>query len=312
MSNLLTNSKIWLYNRETKLLEEEVIFEKKLITNFYDTKWGLFFTNQLLVRKFISTLYALYCNSILSKRKIYKVIHRYHFNLREIEKPLHHFKSFNDFFTRSLKQEFRPIVKEPHILISPADGKLLVYSIKDSTVLPVKGRPYSIGSLLKNENLAQEYRDGYCLVFRLAPMDYHRFHYMDDGSHTEIINIEGKYHSVHPFALGTDISIFPENKRHYTVLHTKNFGDVLYMEVGAMMVGRIKQNHPKGTQFEKGQEKGAFEFGGSTIILIFKKNHLQIDPDILEQSANKVETIVKFGSGIGQKFFTKGEISENE
>jgi phosphatidylserine decarboxylase len=301
MKNQLTNETIWLYNRENKELEEEVVFEKKLFSRFYDTKWGLFFTHSLLARKFISGIHGLYCDTILSKRKVYQVIHRYNFNLKEVDKPLHHFKSFNDFFTRTLKPESRPIHQNSDVLISPADAKLLVYSIHQDSVIPVKGRPYTITSLLKNESLAKDYTDGLCLVFRLAPMDYHRFHYMDEGFHEEPVKIEGKYHSVHPYALGTNLSVFPENKRHYTVLHTQNFDDVVYMEVGAMMVGRIKQNHPKGTRFQKGQEKGAFEFGGSTIILLLKKNQVEIDPDILDQSKKQIETMVKFGSRIGQK-----------
>jgi phosphatidylserine decarboxylase len=218
-----------------------------------------------------------------------------------MELPLENYQNFNQFFTRKLKPDSRKIDLDKNILISPADSKLMVYKIKNSLVVPVKGLKYTIGDLLKNQKLAENYSNGYCMVFRLAPMDYHRFCYIDNGTQEKVINIDGLYYSVHPYALSKSHPAFTENHRHYTVLETENFGDLVYMEVGAMFVGKIFQHNYSKKKFTKGEEKGYFEFGGSTIVLLFKENTIQVDENILNFSSQGIETIVKYGSSIGQK-----------
>ena len=87
-------------------------------------------------------------------------------------------------------------------------------------------------------------------------------------------------------------------RSEYTVLETENFGTVVQVEVGAMMVGRIVNHH--GTHsFQRGEEKGMFEFGGSTTVLLVKKDQLKVDQDILENSKENIETVVKLGEKIG-------------
>lgn len=297
-----TIPKIPLYDFKTKTLKEEHIFQQKLLTAIYGTKWGRFLVTVLLRRRIFSALYGAYCNSSLSKQKINRALKGYDFRVHEINDPLDHFKTFNAFFTRTLKEGARPLHPSKHHLISPADARLLVYPIQDTLVIPIKGASFLLSDLLKDKALAKTFDEGLCLVFRLAPVDYHRFIYFDAGHHGPCVDLTGRYHSVHPYALWQNLPIFTENKRNYTLLHTQNFDDVLYMEIGALLVGRIVQRLPNGGTFDRGQEKGLFEFGGSTLVLLFKKNTITLHEDILHHSEKGIETQIELGTSIGTKF----------
>ena len=108
--------------------------------------------------------------------------------------------------------------------------------------------------------------------------------------------IQGIFHTVNPIA-SDYYPIYKTNSRAYTVLHTKHFGDVVQMEVGAMMVGKITNLHKQS--FKRGEEKGYFEFGGSTVVLFIKKDVVEIDEDILNHSKNEDEVRVLMGERIG-------------
>ena len=146
--------------------------------------------------------------------------------------------------------------------------------------------------------LANRFCGGYCLIFRLEVDDYHRYCYIDNGTKTDNTFIAGELHTVNPVALER-YNIYKRNSREYTVLHTENFGDVVQVEVGAMMVGRIVNHHGEGG-FCRGEEKGKFEFGGSTIVMLFGKDTICPDEDILRNSAEGIETVVKYGEKIGK------------
>lgn len=293
------NTTVRLYNKETGMEENEVLFQSEASNFLYNNKFGKLLMNVIFKRRFTSNLIGFHKNSKYSKKEILPFINTFKINVDEILRPIDSFVSFNDFFIRELKEGSRKVDIDVKSLISPADSKLLTYTIKNDTIIPFKGSRFTIYELLKNHDLANEYIDGVCLVFRLAPVDYHRFCYIDDGYHQEITPINGNLHSVNNFALSSGTKVFQENYREYCVLHTKNIKKVIHIDVGAIGVGRIKQHNIKGCSFKKGQEKGYFEFGGSTIILLFKKNTVKIDSDILKYSENGIETIVKYGSKIG-------------
>ena len=208
------------------------------------------------------------------------------------------FRSYNDFFTRRVIPEKRPVDYEPSHLISPCDSKLTVHKISKNSIFRIKGSCYSVSDLLKNDFLAKRFCGGYCLIFRLEVDDYHRYCYIDNGTKTENTYIAGELHTVNPIALER-YNIYKRNCREYTVLHTENFGDVVQVEVGAMMVGRIVNNDDTAS-FLRGEEKGRFEFGGSTIVMLFGKDSVRIDEDILRNSAEDIETVVKYGEKIGK------------
>ena len=207
------------------------------------------------------------------------------------------YESYNDFFSRRIRPEARPIDMDPRHLISPADSKLTALSITETGRFTLKHTEYTVGSLLKDPTLAAEYVGGLCLIFRLTVDDYHRYCYAFSGEKGENIRIPGKLHTVNPIA-NDFFPIYKENAREYTILHTRAFGDVIAMEVGALLVGKIV-NHHGPASVRRGQEKGYFQFGGSTVVLLLKKDTALLDEDILENSRNGIETVVKFGEKIG-------------
>ena len=141
------------------------------------------------------------------------------------------------------------------------------------------------------------------MIFRLTVDDYHRYCYVADGIKEDNVFIQGVLHTVNPLA-NDYFPIYKENSREYSILHTKEFGDIVMMEVGALLVGKIVNHHRK-YRVLRGQEKGYFEFGGSTVVLLVKKNTVQIDADILENSAQNIETVVKFGEKIGEARYSR-------
>ena len=179
-------------------------------------------------------------------------------------------KSFNDFFSRK---------------------------IKENTVFPVKQSHYTISSLLHSKKLAQRYHGGYCLVYRLCVNHYHRYCYVDSGQKSRNFFIPGRLHTVRPVAL-REVPVFTENSREYTLIRTEKFGTVVQMEVGAMLVGRIVNHEEKGSTI-RGKEKGYFQYGGSTIIVLIEPEQVQIREDILQSSALTKEVPVKMGEVIG-------------
>ena len=217
------------------------------------------------------------------------------------EYPTENYKSFNRFFTRQILAEKRPgrFGSSAEELISPADSRLTVYPIEDDLTFRIKYGTYSAASLVGDETLAKEYAGGYCMVFRLSVDDFHRYCFFDSGEMGASKRIEGKYYTVQPIALRTH-DYFKENTREVTVLHTDNFGKAVYIEVGATFVGRIA-NRKGISRFERGEEKGMFEFGGSTVVLLLKKDAAVIDSDIMENSAAGAETRVRIGEVIGRK-----------
>lgn len=207
------------------------------------------------------------------------------------------FDSYNDFFTRKLKEGAREIAKEEESFISPCDGKLTVYPICEDSRFLIKNTLYTTEELLKNRKLAERYRGGYAWIFRLSVEDYHRYCYVADGYKSENIRIPGIFHTVNPTA--NDVCpIYKQNTREYSLLKTKEFGTVLMMEVGALMVGKIENHHGK-CNVRRGEEKGNFAFGGSTIILLTQKGKVLPDTDISEHTKQGYETAVILGEKVG-------------
>ena len=284
-----------IYVSRQRNSKDNIITESSGTLNFL---YGCFLGRLLLkimTRKFFSNLIAFYMNSKLSKSRIDKFVEKNNINTFEYESK--NYKSYNDFFTRKVIETKRPINARSSILISPCDSKLTVYSINEDLTLKIKDAYYSIDTLVDKEIL-NDYIDGYALVFRLTTDNYHRYCYVDGGSKDTNHRIDGIFHTVQPISLN-NYNFFKTNTREYTTLNTKNFGKVIQVEVGAMGVGRIVNHHEEAT-FKKGEEKGYFEFGGSTIVLLVQKNTIVIDEDILENSNEHIETIVKYGERIGR------------
>ena len=258
----------------------------------YENPVGRALTKAILCRSFVSNLYAAWQKSCLSKGKVRKFVAQYHISLDDC--TAQEFPNFNAFFTRQRKNYVNQTAEKE--LPAIADSKLTALPIDKNRVFTVKGVPYTAAELLENEKLAAEYAGGICLIFRLSPDDYHRYVYPDGGTQEKTVAIKGVLHSVNPIA--GSLGVYRRNARRYTVLHTAHFGDVVQMEVGALLVGKICNHNETAGSFAKLQEKGYFEYGGSTVILLLKKDAVTVDADILQYSAKGIETKVKIGERI--------------
>ena len=283
--------------RERNSKDNIIIKSGRSLDFFYRTFLGRLLL-KIVISKPISDLGGLYMNSRFSKIKINRFIDKNDINTFEYDDKK--YKSYNDFFTRKVISCKRPIMSNKNALISPCDGKVLAYTINDDLTLKIKDSYYSIDTLV-NESIMEEYKGGSALVFRLSTDNYHRYCYIDSGTKGKNYHIKGVFHTVQPISL-KNYNFFKTNSREYTILNTNNFDKVIQVEVGALMVGRIKNNHEE-YEYKKGEEKGYFEFGGSTIVLLFKKGVITLDNDILENSKENIETIVKYGEKIGKNTF---------
>ena len=211
---------------------------------------------------------------------------------------LRQIRCFNDFFCRPLKAGRRPIDMDPGSLIAPCDGLLTAVKIDEDTVLPVKQSRYSLSRLLGDEALATDFRDGLCLVFRLCVNHYHRYCYVESGRKGENVFLPGVLHTVRPVAL-EKTPVFTENCREYCCIETEFFGPVVQMEVGAMLVGKIVNEAPWPRMVSRGEEKGRFAYGGSTVIVLLRRDTAALLPEIREASARGEEFPVRMGQKIG-------------
>lgn len=229
----------------------------------YETRTGRLLLAPLVTRP-VSTLAGAFLDSRLSRPLVGPFAKRN--GIRCEDYLLDGVDSFNAFFCRRIRPELRPIDGSPDKLIAPCDGLLSVHPIAGGLVLPVKQSHYRIADLLGDEELARHLDGGHCFVFRLRVEHYHRYIYPVSGTQEAVTRIPGRYHTVRPVALRA-YPVFCENTRERTVIDTGQ-GMVVQVEVGAMLVGRIRNHRRLAGPVTRGEEKGMFQYGGSTVILL--------------------------------------------
>lgn len=263
----------------------------------YNSKIGRLFL-KILTRPTLSKIVGAFLDCKISIIFIPLFIITNKINLEEVEHRS--WKSFNDFFTRELKAGSRKIESDSEDFISPCDGLLTVDRIKKGRVFSVKGSNYTVADLLNNKTIAKTYEGGYAFIYRLTPSHYHRYAYPETGLKSRTVKIPGILHTVKPIATeATDV--FVQNSREYCIIKTKEFGPLAFMQVGAMLVGRITNKRRRVSPVIRGEEAGYFEFGGSTIIVLVKKGKVKIDRDIKKASLKNEEFPVKLGMRVGKK-----------
>lgn len=271
--------------------------QDELLKKIYGSVIGRF-ALKILTLPAISKMAGKFLDSKISCMLISPFIRKNNIKLSDYEKT--RYRSYNEFFTRQIKSSLRPVDFEPSHLISPCDGNVMIYPIRRSSHFMVKNTIYTLRTILNDKKLAAEYQNGYCFVIRLCVDNYHRYCYIDNGTKSGNEFIKGRLHTVNPIA-NDYYPIYKENSREYSILHTDNFGDVVQIEVGALMVGRILNYHQEA-DIKRGQEKGRFEFGGSTIVLLVKQDaNINIRQDIIENSIMGIETKIKMGELLGTK-----------
>lgn len=265
--------------------------DSKVLTFLYKTVPGRVLL-KALTAPFLSRMAGRYLDTKHSARLISSFAAKNEIDLTLAKKK--EFDSFNDFFTRQLKDGLRPVDMAEDAFVSPCDGRLSVYPIEEASTFRVKGSSYTVSDFLGGDPIWEKYRGGQCLILRLCVNDYHRYHYFASGVKEENHFIPGILHTVRPIAL-ENFPVFVQNSREYTTVHTDRFGDVTQVEVGAIFIGRIRNHHGAGP-VKKGEEKGMFLYGGSTIVLLLEKDRVQLLP---QYPADGEERQVKCGSTLG-------------
>ncbi len=284
---------LYFYRRGSDQKEEEIILGGGLMRWAYQSRAGRALTGFLFNRRWPSRLAGWYADSRWSRRQIAPVIRNLGIDTGELDTPVESYATFNAFFTRRLKPGARPFALEPVEVASPADGRVLVYpQLQQTTLLPIKGKSFTVDALLGMP--AAGYAGGSLAVVRLCPADYHRFHFPCDARVIAQRRIPGRYHSVNTLVVAMGVDVFSENERQVTLLENEQLGEFALVEVGAFGVGSIVQTFT-GAEVRKGEEKGYFQYGGSTIVLLFRRERVEFCPDLVAHSAEGIETFLRAG-----------------
>ena len=276
------------FNRYTQQIEMEDIPGKNGLIFLYDTVFGNYVVEFLIKKPWFSRLAAVWANSKFSKRRIARFIQTYHIDMSPFEAC--DYLHFNDFFYRKLKEGQRPITKEKNAICFPAEGRHLGFqNINDSQTFFIKGKTFNLTQLLGSKEIAKGFQGGSCVISRLCPIDYHRFHFCCSGIPQKAYTLPGPLYSVNPVALQRNCRVLEENKRSITLLQTEQFGCVANIEVGATFIGSIQQTYKPNEPVQMGSEKGYFLFGGSTVITLFESGRVQLADDLLQCTRKGLE-----------------------
>ncbi len=282
-------------DRKTGQIREEAVYEFKKLNWLYSRPLGRLLRDSRIVRPSYSRRYGKRMRRPSSADLIPAFIEANQIHTEDFVDRK--WTSFTDFFIREPKAEARPWVSDPYRLPSPADARLTVVPIDEDADFHLKGFTYSLSELLGDTNGVMNYLWGFALIFRLTVGDCHRYYYFDDCVLEGIAKrIPGRLHTVGPVSDGK-VAVLRENSRVVSYLNTKHFGRVAMIEVGALTIGSIV-NHERFAA-KRGDEKGWFEPGGSTIVLLFPTGRLEVDEDIMAAGKKGIETKVQIGEGIG-------------
>ncbi|MFZ9594583.1 MAG: phosphatidylserine decarboxylase [Bdellovibrionia bacterium] len=295
---------IVVWNRQQGKEEVEQVFGDAWVQFLYGTSVGKKLADQFLSRSWVSQVVGRYQDTRFSARKVDAFVKKFQIPMEEFEPGP--FLNFNEFFIRQFKPGQREFVSADNEMGAFAEARYLAYEkVGLEERFPVKGKWLSASALLGDESNAKVFEGGPMLLARLCPTDYHRFHFPDSGEVLKQYTISGKLHSVNPLALQAKPEILITNERQVSLLKTEHFGNLAFVEVGALCVGRIVQTFGSNSgavsaqaAFKKGQEKGYFLFGGSTVIVLGEPGLWRPDADLLEQTQKGRESRVRLGERV--------------
>ena len=289
------------FNRYTGQIEREQIYGEKWLRWTYETGIGRATTSILLRRKLFSWYYGYRMNRAYSGNKVLPFVIDYNLNADEFGKNAWEYRTFNDFFARSLKPSARPIAEGEDVAVMPADGRHLAFVDIDQTEgFYVKGSTFTLPELFANAEKAERFAGGSMIISRLCPVDYHRFHFPVAGIPSESELINGWLYSVSPIALRRNVRYLVENKRMCTLIDSPQFGQVAMFEIGATCVGTIRQLFVDGRENPKGELKGLFKFGGSCVITVFERGRITLADDLIQNGRNHCEVYARMGDVLGR------------
>ncbi|TPX32438.1 phosphatidylserine decarboxylase [Synchytrium microbalum] len=301
-----TSANILVQNRATGQLEEEKmpVYIRMGIRLLYQDRagrTGVQSKNIKALFKRLSLQQGKKFDDPASTKEIAPFVAFHNLDVNEILDPLDSFKTFNEFFSRKLKKECRTLASsDPKVAVSGCDCRVAAFqTVADAQKLWIKGRNFTIKSLL-GPGAPSGFDDASVLIFRLSPQDYHRFHSPVDGKVTYISpNLGETYFTVNPMAIRSSIDVYTENVRRVIYIESPDFGLVAVVNVGAMLVGSVIITATVGATISRMDELGYYQFGGSTTIVLFQKDRILIDKDLVGNSDEGLETLVRMGNRIG-------------
>ncbi len=301
----MSNNEIVYFNRSKNKKEIELVYGDAAIKFIYDSPLGKALS-PIIASKTVSQVYGSYQDLGISKKKVPPFVKKFSIDLKEYkagsiktEKKENSYKNFNEFFIREFENGKRSFIKDENLMPAFCEARYFGHeSVGDDTKIPVKGKFLNARELLGNSKWSDIFKEGPLIIARLCPVDYHRYHYPLEGTTIDSFDINGEYHSVNPLALKTKPEIFLINERRASILETEKFGKLAYIEVGAAMVGKIVQTHDEDKRHHRGDEKGYFLFGGSTVILLGEKGKWKPSKDIIENTKEGFETYLKLGEEV--------------
>lgn len=287
---------VWVLNRRTGRMERETQFSAGLFHFLFDTKLGLLLSKSFFVKPWFSKLYGEYQDSSRTAVNIEQFVQEHGIRTEEYEDGP--FSSFNRFFYRRFRPGQRPFPKTENVMGAPAEGRVLAYqNLSECPLLAIKGSRLTLEDLVQDSDLiTPQMREGPVLIFRLSPLDYHRFHAPDDLKVLTKQDVPGDLFTVHPLGWKNRPDVFFQNQREWLRAETARFGPVLYGAIGGFVVGRIRWGAAES--FGRGEEMGWFEMGGSTIVLVGEAGAFEIDADLLKNTSEGVETLVRLGEPV--------------
>jgi phosphatidylserine decarboxylase len=241
-----------------------------------------------------------------SKTKIPSFIKEFSIDMKDFDpQDPNEYDNFNQFFYRKLNKGARVIegLHDPKVFVSPADCRTTAYETIDlAQQYWIKGDRFTIGSLIQDEAKASLYKNGAIILSRLAPQDYHRFHTPTIGTVQDKKDIKGNLFTVNPMAVNETLDVFTENKRSVIEIRHPDYPTpILFIAIGAMLVGSIHWTVETGAKVQKGDELGYFAYGGSTVITIFPPEmNVQISSDVQQNSTEKMETVLLVGDHVAK------------
>lgn len=298
---------IQIFNRRQNSMEVEKVYGDAMVKFAYGTPIGRLL-GPVIASKILSKLYGKSQDSLKSAQKVGPFLKTFNIQIDQYQKgsfkenPIEtSYRSFNEFFIRKFQDGQRSFTRNDNEMGAFAEARYFAHaSISDDLTIPVKGSMLRAIELIGNRELAKDFIGGPLMIARLCPVDYHRYHYPDSGKTLESFTVPGDLHSVNPLALKYRQDIFIKNERRVSILKTDHFGKLAYIEVGATCVGKIVQSFDESKPFKKGDEKGYFLFGGSTVVLCGEKGKWTPSEDILKNTIAGIETYIQLGDVVAQ------------
>jgi len=302
---------IQIFNRRENSMEIEKVYGDAMVKFAYGNPIGRLL-GPVIASKMLSQIYGKSQDSLKSAKKVAPFIKNFHIPMDQYQKgsfkenPVEtSYRSFNEFFIRKFREGKRAFTTNDDDMAAFAEARYFGHAcMRDDLDIPVKGSMLRavdlIGDRRGDTELAKDFIGGPLIIARLCPVDYHRYHYPDDGKTLKAFTIPGDLHSVNPLALKYRQDIFIKNERRVSILETEHFGKLAYIEVGATCVGKIVQSFDESKAFNKGDEKGYFLFGGSTVVLCGEKGAWAPSRDILDNTSAGIETYIQLGDVVAQ------------